>query len=161
MAGLEQARQLTELCGGELVISEEADTFTMTLRLPAVERLRVLVIDDNADTLQLMQRFVLGTRYALVGTQDPEEAFEMATRHSPHVIVLDVMMPQVDGWRLLGRLRQHPQTASLPVIVCTILAQEELALHLGANSFVRKPVTRQAFLEALDQQTQVRATAPG
>ena len=61
-------------------------------------------------------------------------------------------MPQVDGWEVLGRLRQHPLNSHIPTIVCTILAQEELALSLGASAFVRKPVTRQAFLAALDRQ---------
>ena len=133
-------------------LSQDADTFSVTLTLPALGRLPVLVIDDNADTVQLLERYVSGTRYVLIGAQDPEAALELAARFAPQMIVLDVMMPQVDGWRLLGRLRQEPLTAGLPVIVCTILAQEELALHLGASGFIRKPVTRQAFLEALDHQ---------
>jgi len=78
----------------------------------------------------------------------------------PQIIVLDVMMPQTDGWRVLSRLRQHPLTSNIPVIVCTILAQEALALSLGANAFLRKPVTRQAFLAALDRQVGDVASAP-
>ena len=62
------------------------------------------------------------------------------------------MMPQVDGWRVLGRLRQHPLTGHIPVVVCTILSQEALALSLGASAFIRKPITRRAFLAALDDQ---------
>ena len=53
---------------------------------------------------------------------------------------------------LIGRLRQHPLSADTPIIVCTILPQEKLALSLGANAFLKKPVSRQAFLQALDQQ---------
>jgi CheY-like chemotaxis protein len=60
-------------------------------------------------------------------------------------------MPQTDGWRVLSQLRQHPLTSHIPVIVCTILVQEALALSLGACAFLRKPVTRQAFLAALDR----------
>ena len=63
------------------------------------------------------------------------------------------MMPQLDGWELLGRLRQHPRTSYIPIVVHTILPQEELALSLGASAFIQKPVTRQAFLAALDQLT--------
>jgi CheY-like chemotaxis protein len=100
----------------------------------------------------MLQRYTSGTRYRLVGTQDPEESLSLAEKISPQIIVLDVMMPQVDGWRVLGRLRQHPLTEHVPVIVCSILAQEELALSLGASGFVHKPVTRQAFLAALDRQ---------
>jgi CheY-like chemotaxis protein len=100
----------------------------------------------------MLERYTSDTRYRVVGTQDPEKALSLAESVSPQIIVLDVMMPQVDGWRVLGRLRQHPLTEHIPVIVCSILAQEELAFSLGASGFVRKPVTRQNFLAALDQQ---------
>jgi CheY-like chemotaxis protein len=157
-ASLDMAHRLADLCGGRLILSADEGTFNATLILPALEQLPVLVLDDNADTLQLLQRYTAGTRYRLIGTQDPEQALSLAEQFSPQVIVLDVMMPQVDGWEVLGRLRQHPLTSHIPIIVCTILAQEELALCLGASAFMRKPVIRQAFLAALDRQ--VAPTGP-
>jgi CheY-like chemotaxis protein len=151
-ASLDMARRLANLCRCRLALQVDENTFDATLALPALERLPVLVIDDNADALQLLQRYASGTRYHLIGTQDPEEVLRLAEELSPQIIVLDVMMPQIDGWEVLGRLRQHPLTDCIPIIVCTIMAQEELALSLGASAFVRKPVTRQAFLETLDHQ---------
>lgn len=151
-ARLEMARQLADLCGGNLTISDSARGFSARLIVPALGQLPVLAIDDNAGTLRLLQRYTTGTRYRLVGTQDPEQALVLARELSPQIIVLDVMMPHVDGWEILGRLRQHPLTARIPIVVCTILTEEELALSLGANAFVRKPVTRQVFLAALDRQ---------
>jgi len=118
----------------------------------AVEQVPVLAIDDNADALQLLQRYTAGTRYRLVGTRDPHEALELAQRLAPQVVVLDVMMPQEDGWKVMSMLRQHPYTAHIPIVICTILAQEKLALSLGASAFLQKPVTRQAFLNVLEQQ---------
>ncbi|NLF00285.1 MAG: hybrid sensor histidine kinase/response regulator [Anaerolineales bacterium] len=154
------ARQIAEVCGAALTLpSREVGEFRVTLSLPAREQVPVLVVDDNEDALQLLQRYAVGTRYRVVGTQDPEQALALAERLRPQVIVLDVMMPQVDGWRLLGRLRQHPLTADTPVVVCTIVTQEELAFSLGASGFIRKPVTRAAFLAALDAQAAPRATA--
>ena len=70
----------------------------------------------------------------------------------PAVILLDVMMHNVDGWQLLSELRHEPATSSIPVIVCTILPVEGMALSLGANAFLQKPVTQQQLLKALDQQ---------
>jgi CheY-like chemotaxis protein len=67
------------------------------------------------------------------------------------VVLLDVMMPEVDGWELLGQLRQNPATSHLPVVVCTILPQEELARSLGANAFLQKPISRDDFLRVLDE----------
>ena len=100
----------------------------------------------------------MDSRYALITTQDAQEALRLAHEYSPRIIVLDVMMPRTDGWKMLGRLREHPVTEHIPVIVCTILAQEELAFGLGASGFVRKPLSRQAFLAALDHQVRLMAT---
>jgi len=153
-ANLEMAQHLVDLCGGTLDLSPAAQPFCATVRLPALSRLPVLLIDDNADTLHLLQRYASGTRYHLVGLQNPGQVLEQAETLSPQIIVLDVMMPQVDGWAVLELLRQHPSTAHIPIIVCTILAQEKLALALGATAFIRKPVTREVFLAALNAQVE-------
>jgi CheY-like chemotaxis protein len=149
---LNLARQLADLFGGKLVIANDEEVFSAILTLPVQGQVPVLAIDDNPDTLRLLQRYTAGTRYRLVGTQSPEQALNLAAELAPHIVVLDVMMPEIDGWEMLGRLRQHPLTAHIPIVVCTILTQEELALSLGASAFVRKPITRQAFLAALDRQ---------
>lgn len=162
-ASLDLARQLADLCRGRLEVARSGDrprqeggeeAFSATLTLPSFVQLPVLVIDDNADTLQLLQRYAVDTRYRLVTTRDPEQALSLAEKFSPEIIVLDVMMPQADGWKVMARLRQHPLTGHIPIVVCTILPQEEMAFALGASGFVRKPVTRQAFLAALDRQAE-------
>lgn len=147
---LDVVRRLAEMCSGRLAVSLDGESLAATLTLPALERLPVLVIDDNEGTLRLLQRYTAGTRYRLVGVRDPEEALAVAEKLSPQLIVLDVMMPRVDGWQVLGRLREHPAIEGIPIIVCSILAQEELALSLGAAGLVRKPVSRHDFLAALD-----------
>lgn len=151
-ANLGLARQLAALCGGRLAIPSvgKDKAFQVTLFLPALEQLPVLAIDDNADVLQLLQRYTAGTRYRLVGSREPRRVMELAQTLAPQLIVLDVMMPAMDGWEMLGWLRQNPLTERIPIIVCTIMAQEELALALGASELVRKPVTRRSFLAALD-----------
>ena len=163
VASLDLARQLADLCRGRLEVARSGDrprqeggeeAFSATLTLPSFVQLPVLVIDDNADTLQLLQRYAVDTRYRLVTTRDPEQALSLAEKFSPKIIVLDVMMPQADGWKVMARLRQHPLTGHIPIVVCTILPQEEMAFALGASGFVRKPVTRQAFLAALDRQAE-------
>lgn len=146
------ARQLADLGGCCLTLVADAANFDAKLTLPALEQIPVLAIDDSTDTLQLWQRYAADSHYRLVGTRDAEQAFDLAAQASPQIILLDVMMPRVDGWEMLGRLRQHPLTSTLPIIVCTILAQKELALLLGASDFLRKPVNRPDFLAVLDRQ---------
>ena len=127
------AQHLAELCGGRLVAGPANEPFEVSLTFPALGQLPVLAIDDNVGTLNLLQRYTAGTRYRLVGIQDPEQALRVAEQLHPQIVVLDVMMPRLDGWEVLGRLLQHPVVGQLPIVVCTILAQEELALALGAE----------------------------
>jgi CheY-like chemotaxis protein len=125
--------------------------FGARLILPALVEVSVLVVDDNADTLQLLRRYLEGTRYRFTGTDDPAQVLTLAQETEPRIILLDVMLPGIDGWELLGRLRAHPAMREVPIIVCTILAQEQMALALGAAGFLRKPVSREALLAALDR----------
>jgi CheY-like chemotaxis protein len=150
-SNLNLVHQMADLCGCKLTLSVDAKNFDARLLLPTLEQLPVLAIDDNADTLKLMQRFATGTRYNIKGTSNPDDVLHLVEKFSPKIIVLDVMMPSVDGWELLGRLRQHPLSTQIPIIICTILSQKEMALMLGANGFVRKPITRQTFLDGLDR----------
>jgi CheY-like chemotaxis protein len=88
----------------------------------------------------------------VTGVQQPAEARQMAERLHPRIIVMDVMMPELDGWDLLTQLRQDPWFHNTAIIICSILPQEELARSLGANSFLQKPVLPQDFLKELDRQ---------
>jgi CheY-like chemotaxis protein len=141
------------VAGGALTFDTElgAQPFIAKLTLPILERVPVLVVDDNADALQLFERYASGTRYCLTVTHEPKQALRMAQALEPQIIVLDVMMPEVDGWELLAQLRQQPETADTAVIICTVLPQEALALGLGADAFLQKPVSQEAFLFALDR----------
>ena len=152
---LEMARQLIELFGGRLEITsgiEGSDALAVTVLLPAAAQIPVLVIDDNVDTLRLFERYLAGSCYRFIGARDPEQALALAEKFAPQAILLDIMLPNIDGWELLGRLREHPRTRHVPIIVCTILPQEQLALALGAAAFVHKPVSREQLLAVLDQQ---------
>jgi CheY-like chemotaxis protein len=148
-ASLEAARALLSLDGGRLETAERVGVVALTLAVPVAGAVDVLLVDDNADFAQLFGRYVAGTRYRLHCLSDTDRLFPWLSERRPQVIVLDVMMPGVDGWEVLGRLRQHPLTADLPIVVCTIVPERELALTLGATAYLPKPVTRQALLGAL------------
>jgi CheY-like chemotaxis protein len=158
MASLKLVQRLVEMFSGTLSIENRSKMQSFLLNLPFLERIPVLVIDDNTDTLNLYERFVSDTHYHLVKINRPEGCIALAENIQPKVIVLDVMMTPIDGLEVLGRLRQHPAIGHIPIIVSTILAQEELVLSLGASAFLRKPVNRQDFLRALDEQVQRQGT---
>ena len=150
-ADLAVSQQLVATSGGRLMLSVQGNALTFRLRWPPAQAVPVLIIDDNRDAIRLMEHYVAGTRYHVLAAHDAGEALALASEAAPRAIVLDVMMPDVDGWELLGRLKQHPLTSQIPVIACTILAQQELALSLGVSAFLRKPVTAEDLLSTLDR----------
>jgi CheY-like chemotaxis protein len=157
-ANLEIAEKLVKMNNGLIEFQERQDGLLVELNLPVAKGRVVVVVDDNADFHQLIQRYTFGTAYQVVSTQNPAEAQVLAIQHSAQYILLDVMMPEIDGWQILGHLRRHLQTAHIPVIICTIVAQEELAMSLGASAFLRKPVSREMLLDTLDRLTDYGAS---
>ena len=158
---VDMARELIQLFGGSLeppLLEQGGRCLTTTLLLIVAEQIPVLVVDDNVDTLHLFERYFSASRYRFVGTDDPEQALLLAEELSPEAIILDVMLPGVDGWELLGRFREHPAIRDVPILTCTILPQEQLALALGATLYVSKPVRRQQFVQALGQALNQAAT---
>jgi len=129
----------------------DGNKLVLDMFLPLAARIKVLVVDDNPDLIHFYQRYVQGTRYQIVPLAEGTRALEVVETVKPDVIVLDVMLPNVDGWELLTSLREHPAARSLPIIICSVVREEELALALGAARYIPKPVRRQEFIQALDQ----------
>jgi CheY-like chemotaxis protein len=159
---VDMIRQLLALSDGGLEMHDDnaMGPLSLTLRLPVATQRLALIIDDNTDTLQLYARYLADSAYLLEAVSDPQDAVSRAAALIPDCIVLDVMLPGIDGWELLEHLREHPRTHHIPVIVCTILTEESLALALGAAAFLRKPVSRQDLLAALDAQSARCAQRP-
>lgn len=149
---LNVVRHLLRTCRGRLELATARGRFVVKVVLPSSEQVPILAIDDNEDTLALIQRFLTGTSYRFIGSATLNGALTVAQQTPPRIILVDVMMPVIDGWELMGHLRQHPATSSVPIVVCTILAEEDLALSLGASDFIRKPFSREALLRVLDRQ---------
>ncbi len=130
------------------------------LRFPWVRRVSVLVIDDNDDVIHVFKRYVSGTQYQVHRLATPfVDVQQQVAELRPDIIVLDVLMPNLDGWELLASFRQHALTAKIPVIVCSVIRREELAHTLGAAAHLSKPVKSQQFLETLDRVWQTVSAA--
>ncbi len=126
--------------------------WNFVLTLPVANLLPVLVIDDNADFFQLLQQYVAGSRYKIHGIGNPENLLTEIAQYKPAIIILDIMMPNTDGWELLKLIHSDPHSKNVPVIISTILPHLELAMALGANDFIQKPISHEDFLAALDRQ---------
>lgn len=129
----------------------QGDHVFVEIRLPSVGTTTVLVVDDNQDMFRFYQRAAAGTKYHIIHTAQGRGLFETVKANPPDIIVLDVILPDVDGWELLMRLREYPSTRSIPIIVCSVVREKELALSLGAALYLPKPVRRLEFIQALDK----------
>lgn len=142
------AEHLLGALGGHCWQAAVADC-TIEADLPLGSPPTVLTVEDNLQVIRLFQRYLSGTVYRLVHATDADTALEIAEHLKPDVITLDVMMPHRDGWELLQALKVRPQTRQIPVIVCSVLRDRDLAIALGAVDFLPKPITQQALLAAL------------
>lgn len=155
-ASLAAAQELASFYGAALeFIQPKAIGFQVMLIMQAPVQIPVLVIDDNADWIELARRYAIGSRYQIIGTREPAVARTMVETIQPALIVLDVMMHKVDGWQVLSELRQEPSTSHIPVVICTVLPVEDIALSLEASAFLQKPVSQQQFLSILDRHTRL------
>lgn len=144
-------QEILNIVGGSSQVHSEDKLVSFELRLPSAHKVAVLVVDDNADLVHFYRRYTLGTRYEIIHVAEGQRVFELVNNSPPDLIVLDVMLPDSNGWELLTQLRQHPATKTVPIIVCSVVRREKLALALGATLYVPKPVGYQQFVQALDQ----------
>ncbi len=154
-------RALIDAQGGSLEVDAAGVRWTARMLLPTAEKLTLLVIDDNTDLISLLRRYLAGYDAIVVGASDGESALRLARDLRPRLIVLDIMMPDLDGWEVLQRLRALPETRDVPIIVCSVLHQTQMALAMGASTYLTKPISQREFLRALRQHLPgLRLTAP-
>jgi CheY-like chemotaxis protein len=121
------------------------------LHIPVPEQRTVLLVDDNEGLTTLFTRYLGHLPFRVYSANDFQTALDLAQQLQPDVVVIDVMMPGHDGWELIERVRAIARDGCPRVIVCSIINDPELALALGADAFLHKPVDRADLLDALDQ----------
>ncbi|HSM82589.1 MAG TPA: response regulator [Nodosilinea sp.] len=109
----------------------------------------ILVIDDDPSVQDLMQRFLSREGFNVVGAGSGLEGLQLARQHRPDVIVLDVMMPSVDGWAVLTELKADPELAAIPVVMVTMVDDKNLGYALGASDYLLKPIDYDRLAEVL------------
>jgi CheY-like chemotaxis protein len=148
--GLEISQKLIGSMGGKISVSDSAEGWRAAITFPAPEDRYLLVMDDNAGLIELFRRYLAGGRYRIVEAHTAEEAILASGQYLLRMILLDVMMPEQDGWEILERLRATPETKSIPIIVCSVLNEPEIAFTLGASDYLTKPVTQLDLLKKVE-----------
>ncbi|MCW6506677.1 response regulator [Lichenifustis flavocetrariae] len=168
--GLSLTRAFTTMLGGRIdVESIQGQGSTFTVSLPATIASTeidaesqadqhseetgdlVLVIDDDADQRALMTRFLRREGFRARTAADGINGLALAQELKPRAIVLDVMMPGVDGWSVLSALKDDPALKEIPVIMVTFVEQRALAASLGAADYVMKPVRWDRLKSVMDR----------
>ena len=146
------SRRLLDLCKGRIQCVRDP-AFSAVMLSMAIVRSEavVLVIDDDPRTIALYRGYLESERCTVLGARSSREAAEALAEIVPDLILLDVILPGEDGWAILASLRERPATASIPVIVCSVVEKPELALALGAAQVLIKPIERRALREAADR----------
>lgn len=137
----------TPAIGDAAAVAEEVATVAVEQAMPAASS--VLVIDDDPSARELSARVLRKQGYAVYLAANGSIGIELAQQHQPDVIVLDVIMPGMDGWQVLKALRDDPSTAAIPVVMQSMLSERELGLSLGAGDFLTKPVDRDKLTHAI------------
>jgi|GEM_PF-973815 len=165
--GLSLSKRLVELHGGTIRAQSEpgvGSTFTFTLPMlrrqasadasvpldgPPPEPV-VLIIEDDPKAAELIGEHVRGAGLSGVVAQNAEEALQLTERLRPVAITLDILMPGIDGWAILGKLKSNPATQGIPVVIVSVDDNLNRGLLLGATDSLVKPVSREALLKTLE-----------
>ena len=172
--GLSLTKAFADMLGGEVTVeSAEGRGSTFSVRLPiayvapaedgpAAEpeaaaaqgddgRDLILVIDDDADQRDLLTRFLNREGFGVQVATDGRKGLSLARSLRPRAILLDVMMPGVDGWSVLSQLKADPDLSAVPVVMVTSVDQRNLAASLGAADYMIKPVRWDRFSQVMDR----------
>ncbi|MCC0177361.1 response regulator [Waterburya agarophytonicola K14] len=128
---------------------------TLTSKMGEEEQLNkkntILVIDDDPTIHDLLKRFLSKKGFNVKTAKSGTEGIELAKKLKPEAITLDVMMPGMDGWSVLTSLKAHHQTADIPVIMMTMVDDQNLGYALGATEYLLKPIDSKKLETILDK----------
>ncbi len=165
--GLAITRRFVELMGGRIDVSSSeglGTTFTITLLEPEATPLAAavkqaarandmpvaLVIDDEPTARDILRRWLQPLGYDVQFAENGASGLERAAALQPDIILLDIGMPELDGWEVLKALRADPVLRTIPTVVVTVDDRRRLGLELGACEYVNKPVDREHLLSIIE-----------
>ncbi len=118
---------------------------------PSSGAIKVLVVDDDPAVHDVLAATLGKEGYQIVHAKDGIEALNIMRTNPPDIVTLDVMMPKLDGWSVLGIMKSEPQLAHIPVIMLTIVDHRNLGFSLGASEYMTKPIDRNRLIALIQK----------
>ncbi|NJL83411.1 MAG: response regulator [Chloroflexaceae bacterium] len=115
--------------------------------------IEILVVEDSPSERELISRYLRGNGYQVIGVGSGQEALSKAIQKKPHVIITDVVMPEMNGFELCRSLKRNPQTRTIPIIACTSKNQELdrlWGMKQGIEVYLTKPFTQEQIVRAVE-----------
>ncbi|MFH1771509.1 MAG: response regulator [Candidatus Omnitrophota bacterium] len=115
---------------------------------------KILIVDDDPDIIELVKSRLEVNNFEVVTACDGQQAIDVAQKENPALIILDVMMPKMDGFKACGLLKRNSRFANTPIIMLTAKAQDEdleLGKELGADAYLPKPFRSEILLEKINE----------
>lgn len=180
--GLSITKSFINLLGGTIDVQSrygEGTTFTITVPLEHVseqgladdeafnkieeppaddDRPRILLIDDEKGVHKEVENILSQEGYSVVHAYDGEQGLKYATDNPPTAILLDVLMPKMDGWQVLDALKKDGDASDIPVLMTTKLGDRDLAITFGAADFFNKPLDFDRLLHSLERYRDAEST---
>ena len=144
------AQELLRTLHFACAMTEAGRAHRAVVRIPLAREHHILIVDDNRGLIALFTSYLRQLPSRVSGATSAAEALELLEHARPDIVILDVMMPERDGWEVLERLRAQGGAQRPYVIVCSIINDPQLALALGADAFLSKPVSRGQLLQAIE-----------
>jgi CheY-like chemotaxis protein len=115
---------------------------------------RIMIIDDNPVIVELLQRKLGRAGYEVLGCVDSEQAVAQCEEENPDLVILDILMPGLNGWEVMKRLKENPETASIPIIISTVKNRPEdmdKGRDLQAADYIAKPYVFSDLLDMVER----------
>ncbi|UCD56390.1 MAG: response regulator, partial [Candidatus Hydrogenedentota bacterium] len=117
-----------------------------------------LVVEDDLHSFELISTYLEEAGYRVVHAVSGDQVLEAARSIHPAIITLDIILPGKDGWKVLQELKASPETSHIPVVITSVLQEEETGFSMGAADYIVKPVSRRQLLERLQRLRDARAS---
>ncbi|MDD2764123.1 MAG: response regulator [Opitutaceae bacterium] len=180
--GLAISKQFAQMMGGDISVKSTSGTgSTFTLRVPArvkparspyavtdketqaapTPKGRVLIIDDDEAVHAVLTNMLTREGYSTRIAREGKEGLRLAREYHPDIVILDILMPGMDGWSVLAQLKTLPGFTDVPIILLTMLENKEMGFALGATEYLTKPIDAQKLLPVLERHRTAKPSGTG